>query len=98
MRRRYLVAYDIRDDKRLRRVHLVCRTYGSPLQYSVFICDLNARELIACRAALEDEMILSRDSTVIIDLGEARGRGSECVEFVGYRPWSPPQSGEARIL
>jgi CRISPR-associated protein Cas2 len=38
MRHRYIVAYDIRDEVRLRRVHDVVRGYGIRLQYSVFLC------------------------------------------------------------
>ena len=51
-RRRYLVAYDIREDKRLRRVHKTMKGYGWSLQYSVFICDLDTMELLAMRSDL----------------------------------------------
>lgn len=33
MRRCYLVCYDIRDPKRLRRTHKLMKAYGEPLQY-----------------------------------------------------------------
>ena len=36
----YLVCYDIRDPKRLRRIHKTMCGWGMPLQYSVFHCDL----------------------------------------------------------
>ena len=36
-RRRWIVAYDIRDPKRLRKVYEVVRDHGDRLQYSVFI-------------------------------------------------------------
>lgn len=98
MRRRYLVAYDIRSDVRLRRIHLICRMFGYPLQYSVFLCDLNKREQLACKSALRDEMLLSHDSVVMIDLGESSGRGAECFEFIGYRPNEPPLSRATHVL
>ncbi|GAB4246397.1 MAG: hypothetical protein Kow00109_22460 [Acidobacteriota bacterium] len=36
----YLVAYDIRNPRRLRRVARVCEDYGVRVEYSVFECDL----------------------------------------------------------
>lgn len=39
----HLVAYDVRDDKRLRRVALLLEGYGERLQYSVFRCRLTPR-------------------------------------------------------
>lgn len=93
-RTRYVVAYDIRDPKRLRRVHEVATNYGDPMQYSVFVCDLNAVELVALRRELMREMHLDIDSVSIMDLGPAGGRGDECVEFIGQRP-SLPDGGPA---
>ena len=51
-RKRYLLAYDIRDSKRLRQVHKIMKSFGWPMQYSVFICDLDAMELTALRTEL----------------------------------------------
>lgn len=39
-----LVAYDISDDKRLRRVAQTCEDYGVRVQYSVFECRLDEEE------------------------------------------------------
>lgn len=39
-----LVAYDIADDKRLRRVAQLCEDYGVRVQYSVFECRLDEDE------------------------------------------------------
>jgi len=36
--RHYLVAYDVRQPRRLRRVHRVLKARGLPVQYSVFLC------------------------------------------------------------
>ncbi|MCL4742191.1 MAG: CRISPR-associated endonuclease Cas2 [Phycisphaerales bacterium] len=33
MRRCYLVCYDVRHDKRLRRIHKLMKAYGEPWQY-----------------------------------------------------------------
>lgn len=45
MRRWHLVAYDVRDGQRLRRVAQILGGYGERVQYSVFRCRLNATEL-----------------------------------------------------
>ena len=40
-----LVTYDIRDNKRLYRMHNFLKNYGVPVQYSVFECDLDTARL-----------------------------------------------------
>lgn len=84
-RTRYLLAYDIRAPRRLRRVHEVAKGYGDPLQYSIFVCDLSGVELVALRSDLLEEMNLSQDSVAIFDLGPPASRGVECIEFIGVR-------------
>ena len=96
-RRRFVVSYDIRDDRRLRRVHLVCREWGDPLQYSVFICDLTPVERVALLAALVDEINQAVDSIVLIDLGATEGRGAECFQFLGNTPARLPTGGPRLI-
>lgn len=64
------MAYDIANPKRLRRVCKVMEAYGERLQYSVFISDLSPSELVHARAEVEDEMLMTEDSVVIVDLGE----------------------------
>ncbi|MGH8937089.1 MAG: CRISPR-associated endonuclease Cas2 [Acidimicrobiia bacterium] len=88
-RRRYLVAYDIREDKRLRRVHKTMKGYGWAMQYSVFICDLDAMELYAMRTDLAAIMNHSIDSVAIIDLGHPKERGVHCFSFMGLAPSLP---------
>ena len=68
-RRRYLVAYDIRDERRLRMVAGCMEGYGTRIQYSVFISDLSPRELILMRGDIESLMKVTEDSVMIVDLG-----------------------------
>ncbi|MCW2952789.1 MAG: hypothetical protein JWQ48_1959 [Conexibacter sp.] len=84
-RTRYLLAYDIRDQRRLRRVHRVATDFGEPLQYSLFVCDLTQVELSRFKSALLDEMKTTEDSVSIFDLGAPAGRGVKCIEFIGRR-------------
>jgi CRISPR-associated protein Cas2 len=86
-RRRYLVAYDIRDDRRLRGVATCMEGYGERIQYSVFVCDLSARELSLMRGALERLMLLSEDSVTVVDLG--LGGDSSRFLFLGHREKLP---------
>ena len=81
-RRRFLVAYDIRDPKRLRRVCKITQAYGERLQYSVFVCDLSPSELLRARSKMEDEMLMTEDSVVIVDLGDV---SKARFEFIGQR-------------
>lgn len=68
-RRRYLIAYDIADPKRLRQVIKVMEGYGERLQYSVFLCDLSGVERAGWEADIRSVLNLARDSVVCIDLG-----------------------------
>lgn len=88
-RTRYLLAYDVRDPRRLRRVHRVAKDFGDPLQYSVFVCDLTAIELLRLKDRMRTAMNHVEDSVGIFDLGPATGRGIQCVEFMGARPHMP---------
>lgn len=83
MRRRYVVAYDIRDEVRLRQVHGIVKGFGERLQYSVFLCDLTQTERFDLKTRLRPVLDHRHDSVVLIDLGEAAARGSECFEFIG---------------
>ena len=44
-RQTWLIAYDIRQPARLRRVHKYLSNLGYALQYSLFVADLNQTEL-----------------------------------------------------
>lgn len=88
-RRRYLVAYDIGDPTRLRKVHDVALEYGEPFQYSIFLCDLDKRELTGLRAGLSERILHTVDRVAIIDLGEV---GAASMSFLGVRP-DLPESG-----
>lgn len=92
-RRRFLIAYDICEPKRLRQVCKTMEEYGERLQYSVFVCDLSRSELVHTRAQVERQMNLGEDSVVIVDLGDV---DSARFTFVGRR--RPLPTNEPRIL
>jgi len=67
----YVVAYDIHDPKRWRRVFKVMNGYGAWLQLSVFQCRLSRRRLVQLRGRLAEVIREDEDHVVILDLGPA---------------------------
>lgn len=88
MRNRYLVSYDICDDKRLRCVFKKMKAFGLHIQYSVFECELSAREVAIMKSAIDPLINHAVDQVLIVNLGPSDGRGGECIESLGlpYRP------------
>jgi CRISPR-associated protein Cas2 len=70
-RRRYLVSYDIRDEKRLRAVAKCAEAFGERIQYSLFICDLDGMELVEMQGQLHALIAHHEDSLLIVHLGDA---------------------------
>ena len=103
-RTRYLVAYDIRDDKRLRQVHKTMGAFGWSMQYSVFICDLDEIEVLNLKSAILKIIQSRADSVAVIRLGSPTERRSDASGRGDLRPGtregsfrpraaSPPGSG-----
>lgn len=83
MRKIYLVTYDIRDDKRLRKVYKTMRNWGDHLQYSVFECQLSPLDLVVLKGELKDIINSAQDQVLFVDLGPAAGRGDRVIEAIG---------------
>lgn len=83
MRTIYLVTYDIRDDKRLRKVFKTMRNWGDHLQYSVFECQLSPEDLIRLKAQLAAMIHHNQDQILFVNLGPAAGRGERVIEAMG---------------
>lgn len=83
MRQRYIVTYDIADQRRLRLVFKLLKGFGEHLQLSVFRCDLTAMRLAQMKAALIDIIHAQEDQVLIVDVGPTEGRGAEVVESLG---------------
>lgn len=90
-RRRYLVAYDIADERRLRDVYREMLGWGTRLQYSVYLCDLSRPELIQLRRKLRDLIAPDADSVAIFDLGVPSTSREVVPEFLGRQPTLPHQ-------
>lgn len=87
----YLVAYDIRDPQRLRRVAKHLKGYGERIQQSIFRCLLSNREVERLRWELMRYMTLEDDLLII-------GLCSSCISRLRKRmgddwPEEPPSFG-----
>jgi CRISPR-associated protein Cas2 len=71
-----LIAYDIADDRRLRRVAKVCEDFGVRVQKSLFECWLDEDRFEEMWSRLLDEMNEKEDYVVAypIDSGSTRKR------------------------
>src|SRR5690606_25774027 len=69
--RAYVVAYDIADQKRWRRVFKLMKGYGRWLQLSVFHCRLDGGRRAEMALALERAISPNADHVIILDLGPA---------------------------
>lgn len=87
-RRRYLIAYDIADEVRLRRVFKLMKGYGTRLQYSVFLCDLSLQEFYRWEADIMSVIELDADSVVHLDLGQPL---DSLVQIIGVPRNLPPR-------
>ncbi len=61
----YLVAYDISNPKRLRKVARTCEDFGLRKQFSVFFCQLTAQDLIRLKSRLYDVINLDQDQACL---------------------------------
>jgi len=83
MRNRYLVCYDVRDPQRLAKTYKKMNGYGDPVQYSVFICELGAKELVFMKEDLSEVLNLEEDRAMIVDMGPAGRQADRKVTTMG---------------
>jgi CRISPR-associated protein Cas2 len=88
-RNHVLVAYDIADDKRRAAVFATCKDFGNHVQYSVFLCELDNREVVLLREQLRALIHAGDDQVMLVDLGLATHHVLDQIEVIG-QPWSPP--------
>ena len=84
----YIVTYDIRDDKRLRKVFKTCMGYGDHLQLSVFRCELSRSNLIRLKTALAAIINHHVDQILIFNLGPIDSNRPDMVQYLG-QPYTP---------
>ena len=88
----WLVCYDVRDDKRLRRTARHMEGYGERVQYSVFRCWMTPRQMECLRWELT-EMLTPEDDVLLIPLCSSCAEGIRGTQHDGQsRQWpeEPP--------
>lgn len=93
----YLVSYDVRDAKRLRRVAKHLEGYGERMQYSVFRCWLTPREAQRLRWELT-EMLAACDDVLMIPLCTRCVDGIETTHTTSKEPEWPEAPQRHRIV
>lgn len=83
MRHRYVVAYDVADPKRLKKVYRKMCGFGEWMQYSVFRCSLSDVELTLMKDAIGGMINHAEDRVMIVDIGPVDGRAERAFEFLG---------------
>jgi CRISPR-associated protein Cas2 len=90
----YIVAYDISDPKRLKKVATACEDFGVRKQYSVFLCRLSATDFVRLRSRLYDLIHLEKDQVLFIPIC---GKCVRQIEALG-RPTEPTDSRDAVVV
>jgi CRISPR-associated protein Cas2 len=90
----FLVAYDISDPRRLRKVARTCEDFGRRRQFSVFLCRLTAADLVLLKSRLYDIIDLDQDQVLFIPLC---GRCGSAIETLG-RPIEPHDARDVVIV
>ena len=93
MRKRYLIAYDVADDKRRTAIFKVLMGNGDHVQFSVFLCQLSDVELARLKGDLAESVNARQDQVVILDLGPADSDLASRFECIG-KAYTPP----ARVM
>ena len=86
LRRCFLVCYDVRNPKRLRRTHKVMKAFGEAWQYSVFYCTLKDIDRVRMENALRAEVNLKEDQVLIVDLGANEDAARQSATTLGPAP------------
>ncbi len=97
MRNIHIIAYDIMDKKRYRRIYRAMCGHGDPLQYSVFRCPLSPEELQRLKDTLWPLLNLAEDRVMIVRLGPVDGGGDDAIEYWGT-PRVEPRIPAATIV
>ena len=81
MRGAYLVAYDIADPARWRRVYRVLHGHGDPIQLSIFICWLSATEQKLLEERLVSILNLKDDRLLFVNIGARQAMDKSVVQM-----------------
>jgi len=100
MRNAFLVAYDITEPRRWRRVYRILRGVGDPIQYSIFQADLSQLERILLLERLLPWINEAEDRLMLINLGPAQEDflDEKRVEWYGRNLLAMPERGPFIVI
>ena len=77
-------TYEVQNKMRISYlIFQTMRNYGDHLQYSVFECQLTAKDLARCRSDLAAIIHHDEDQVLFVSLGPAEGRGDRVITALG---------------
>jgi len=88
-RHHVLVTYDISDDQRRTRVYKTLLDFGNHVQYSVFVCELDRREVVKLQTRLRSAINHAEDQVLFVYFGPATQPVEDHIEVLGL-PFTPP--------
>jgi len=88
--RRFLIAYDIADDRRRDRLAKCLQRHGDRVQYSVFVVDASSARMLRLRREVVSIILNSEDSVLLCELGPTHDSNPSRFDFLGR---SKPISG-----
>lgn len=84
----HIVAYDIKDPKRMRKIALLCQDYGVRVQYSIFQFDLNETLTAQLISELKDLINPENDKIMIVPVCK---KCRESIQYIGdMKPFKLP--------
>lgn len=83
MKNRYSVCHDSSDQKRLRLLFRKLRSFGNPVHYSVFVCDLSEAEKTLMITSIMDIISVKQDRVLTVKLSKANGKKAARIEIIG---------------
>src|SRR5690348_5622218 len=94
----YLVCYDVRDDKRLRKVAKHLEGYGTRVQYSIFRCYLSFTQMQKLRWELTQDFVEPEDDVMFIPLCTRCVSGLEVTHAAKKQPDWPAAPQPFKIV
>lgn len=92
VRRHVLVSYDIADEKRLKKVQKLVSDAADRVQFSVYLGQFSAKDLVILRERLREVIHHQQDQVLFLDLGRVPDgdleSGDLAISHLG-RPWEP---------
>ncbi len=80
---RFMVAYDIVNDKRRSHLAVLLQSYGFRVQYSLFQIDAKPARMERLFREIEEMVSASEDSVIVLDLGVASSVENDKVKRIG---------------